>query len=470
MPASGDPSGGASRPPAFPDSSEATEKPPFPHSAPDSPAQATSPPGPSPQREGTGGSRQPVRAPERKVSEQAEVVAKIHATRAMWQARLDENIAKQEQREYDEEALEARRRDVLSQRETHKFLRRESRTGEGDSPVGNVAAAESTSGRQPGPEAAPVSPVSGDRNPGVPERPALTEEEMLRKQEEDDLLVAQRLQEEEALAASAAEAALFGEDVGAASETAALGAMNGEGAAASEEVDRDFLLAMELQEQSQREAQQESDSILAALLQQEEAAAASSRGALPCHGGSPHAVPAYHTAGVGQISQSAGVQRIQTVNPVGMSGSSASRPQAGDEAKGKRRGFFARIFGKKDRSNSQGTSSSTPPRRHFLPDANQGPGGRPDLVALFGPPGEVPIAPVTACCRPVGSPQAVPQTLELPERSGTGQAGASGDERQRPCHVVQVVQTVEPARGGSGSRPPSRQSTKDKACEGEKTK
>ncbi|KEP62146.1 UNVERIFIED_CONTAM: hypothetical protein HHA_265260 [Hammondia hammondi] len=460
MSASRNPAGGTGKPPVFPESSETNEAdPPFPHSAPESDelANLSQPPL---QRGGTEtGSRPPGGSPAVTDSEQAAVAAKIQATRAMWQVRLDENMAKQEQRGYDEEALAARRQDVLNQRETKRYIRHESRTLDADSPTWQLVRTESNLERPRGsstPESS--SPASGGHSPGAPDR-TLTEEEKMKRQEEEDLLVAQRLQEEEALAASAAEAVLLGEE--GATHAAGEGpvAINGAETGDTGEVDRDFLLAMELQEQSQREAQQESDSLLAALLQQEEAAAAASPRVMPspCLGGplgpfvAPHAVPAYQTVGEGQVRQSAGVQRIQTVNPV-----SSRRRQTGEAGKTeKRRGFFSRIFGKKDKSNSQNTLPSSSSRPHFLSNERQVPAGRPDLVAAFQPAGEAAVTPVSAAYQTVGSPQTVSQSLELPERrTETGQ-GANGEERQQR-QVTQVVQTVEPARRNCGPQPPSR--------------
>ncbi|ESS33653.1 hypothetical protein TGVEG_265260 [Toxoplasma gondii VEG] len=451
--------GGTGKPPVFPDSSETNAAdPPFPHSAPESDELAKLSQ-PTLQRGGAEtSSRPPGGSPAITESEQAAVAAKIHATRAMWQVRLDEKMAKQEQRGYDEEALAARRQDVLNQRETKRFIRHESRSVDSDSPTWQLARTESNLERPRGsstPE--PSSPASGGRSPSAPDR-TLTEEEKMKKQEEEDLLVAQRLQEEEALAASAAEAALFGE--GEATHAAGEGpvAINGAETGDTGEVDRDFLLAMELQEQSQREAQQESDSLLAALLQQEEAAAAAPPRVIPSCLGDPlapfvaqRAVPAYHTAGEGQVNQSAGVQRIQTVNPV-----SSGRPQTGDAGKTeKRRGFFSRIFGKKDKSNSQNTLSSSSSRPHFLSNERQVPAGRPDLIAAFQPAGEAAVTPVSAAYQTVGSPQIVSQSLELPERRTEIGQGANGEERQQR-QVAQVVQTVEPARRNCGPQPPPR--------------
>lgn len=75
----------------------------------------------------------------------------------------------------------------------------------------------------------------------------------------DDLLVAQRLQEEEALAASAAypqpgesSPSHLEEGLGSLG-----GAEEGRRGGENDELDPDFLLAMQLQEQAHREAQQE---------------------------------------------------------------------------------------------------------------------------------------------------------------------------------------------------------------------
>ncbi|PHJ17052.1 hypothetical protein CSUI_009128 [Cystoisospora suis] len=340
--------------------------------------------------------------------------AKIHATRTMWQQKLDEKLAKKEQEEYDAELKEVRRKQLENERETRKFLRRESQTGSGGvshysrSPgslddLQNRGRSFSNSSRDgggvplvspsasPHPLPPPPSPPPPASSSMISPLDQITEEERARRQEEDDLLVAQRLQEEEALAASAAYPQPG--DSSPSHHKEGLGALGGgeegNGGGDNDELDPDFLLAMQLQEQAHREAQQEADSLLAARLQNEEAAmagegrvASSSSSSQQqeashypqgyyCGPGNqfyPYAcppsrpppysstsVPAYRTTGgLQNVPQREGVQRIQTVASVSPpSPPSHSRPSAGvggDVKKKKKKGLLSRLFGgKKDK-------------------------------------------------------------------------------------------------------------------------